>query len=144
MTGSIKSVCIHRTFAAPAADVFRAWTDQEQVKRWLAPGVMKVTRVEIDPVEGGAYCLLMKDPTGAQAEVEGKIRTLAANKQLDIEWQWKGSAQPGLLSVEFIPLNDSETELRLNHGDFPSMDETQNHENGWSICLDKLAKAIND
>lgn len=144
MAGSIKSVCIHRTFAAPAATLFQAWTDQEQVKCWLAPGVMKVTRVAIDPVEGGVYSLQMMDPAGGQAEVEGKIRRLVPDRELDIQWQWKGVTQPGLLRIELIAVNASETELRLNHGDFASMDETQNHANGWSVCLDKLAKAISD
>lgn len=142
MTAALKTVCIDKTFHAPVAELFQAWIVPERVKRWLSPGVMQVTQVAIEPVEGGCYRLSQRDPGGEQLEVIATIKRLEMDRCLELEWRWQGITQLGILRIELNPRDESVTELRLTHGEFASMDETQNHENGWTVCLEKLAKVL--
>ena len=142
MTASLKTVRIEKTFPVSAERLWEAWLDPEILKRWLAPGVMKVTGVSVDPSEGGEYRLQMRDPGGALAEVEASFVALVPQQRIELQWQWKGLSGVALLVVEFVPVSENETLLRLSHGEFGSMDETQNHQNGWQGCLDKLFKVL--
>ena len=53
-----------RFFAAPRADVFRAWTSAEHMKRWFAPEPCTVPEAEIDCRPGGVFALCMRLPDG--------------------------------------------------------------------------------
>ncbi|HWV76410.1 MAG TPA: SRPBCC domain-containing protein, partial [Isoptericola sp.] len=53
-----------RRFAAPAAAVWRVFTEPELIARWWAGRRGKVTSVEIDPRPGGTYRYAMQADGG--------------------------------------------------------------------------------
>jgi uncharacterized protein YndB with AHSA1/START domain len=55
---------ISHVFGAPAATVFKAWTDPAQLLGWFAPGECKVTAKTVDVRAGGAFHYAMETPTG--------------------------------------------------------------------------------
>ena len=62
---------IERTFAAPAAAVFDAWTSEEVMRRWFHGRSHWETPVaEVDLRLGGAVRVVMRDP-GDGAEYGG-------------------------------------------------------------------------
>lgn len=103
------------------SELFQSWIVPERVKRWLAPGVMQVTQVAIEPVEGGCYRLSQCDSGGAQLDVMATIKRLEVDRCLELEWQWQGVSSPGILRIELIPREEGVTELRLTHGEFATM-----------------------
>ena len=54
-------VRLERTIRAAPHAVYRAWLDPEVVPRWLAPGDLTVTLVEIDERPGGRYRIRQAD-----------------------------------------------------------------------------------
>lgn len=67
-----RSVVVSRTFEAPRADVFRAWTDARVWAQWFAPEPLTVPRAETDPRPGGRYTFVMRDPEGQDYESRGE------------------------------------------------------------------------
>ena len=45
---------VSRVIHAPRDEVFRAWTDPEQIKRWFGPGEFRTPEAEVDLRPGGA------------------------------------------------------------------------------------------
>ena len=66
MTTPTTSHVVHltRTIKASREAVFRAWTEPEQMKQWMAPEGMDLPVVEADVRVGGAYQIQMLSPEG--------------------------------------------------------------------------------
>lgn len=69
-----------RTFAAPAAAVFRAWTDAGLVRRWLGAPDFPVIEAEADPVPGGAYRYAVADSQGRIMRWGGTFTAVAPGR----------------------------------------------------------------
>ena len=66
-------VRIERTFAAPAEDVFDAWTSPEVMRRWLHPGPDWATpEAEVDLRVGGKVRVVMRRPDGSEIQAGGE------------------------------------------------------------------------
>lgn len=129
-----------RTFRAPVERVYAAWTDAEQMKRWLAPGDMRVPRAEADVREGGRYRVQMQEVDGdCEFHTTGGVyREVVPNERLVFTWQWEGSELETLVTLEFKALSADETELTLTHEGFDSEDTRDKHGQGWNGCLANL------
>lgn len=57
---------IERTFDAPLARVWKAWTDEAQLAKWFGPKDCPVFYGKLDLREGGTYHYGMKAPDGSQ------------------------------------------------------------------------------
>ena len=51
----VVEVRIERLISAPRSSVYRAWLEPEILRRWLAPGSMEVSRVEVEERVGGYF-----------------------------------------------------------------------------------------
>lgn len=59
---------VRRIYAAPVAAVYAAWTEPEQVGRWMAPSDdFRSTEATIDLRVGGRYRIVMHGPDGRGA-----------------------------------------------------------------------------
>lgn len=57
---------ITRTFRAPLQDVFRAWTQEDQLAQWFGPKGSRITASRLDFRPGGTYHYRMTFPGGAE------------------------------------------------------------------------------
>ena len=56
---------LRRTYAAPVAAVYAAWTDPEQMKHWMGPSDdYGESEVAMDVRVGGRYRIVMHAPDG--------------------------------------------------------------------------------
>ena len=141
MSAVAERLVVTRRFKAPVQRVFAAWTEPEKMKRWFAPGDMTVPAAEADVREGGRYRVQMSEG-GSDCEFHvtgGVYRELVPNQRLVFTWQWEGSDQETLVTVEFRPLPDGETELTLIHEGFDNGETRDKHEQDWNGCLANLA-----
>ena len=67
---------VSRVIDAPREEVFRAWTDPEEIKRWFGPGEFKTPEAEVDLRPGGSYRFVMQAPDGNTMPVIGAPRPL--------------------------------------------------------------------
>ena len=76
-TPSDREVRVVRAFNAPRALVFRAWTEPDLVKRWMAgPEGWSVTKSEGDPRPGGSYRIEWNGPDSAFMAMTGTYREI--------------------------------------------------------------------
>jgi uncharacterized protein YndB with AHSA1/START domain len=62
MSGDPRDLVVTRVFDAPVEQVWRAWSDPEQVKRWWGPTGFTCPRCDMDFREGGTTLVCMRAP----------------------------------------------------------------------------------
>jgi len=137
------SLSIVRKLDAGPAKVWRAITEPEMLKQWMAPSdAFKIPLAETDARVGGRYHIIMHAPDGQVHDVSGVYREIVPNKKLVYTWAWKST--PERQSVVTIELRaaGSGTELTLRHEQFADADARDHHQQGWMGCLARLEKAV--
>jgi uncharacterized protein YndB with AHSA1/START domain len=130
-----------RIIDAPRNDVFRAWTEPEQIRRWWGPGEFTCPEADVDLRPGGTYRLAMQPTAGDAFIVGGTDREVEPPARLVYTWRWEtGPAADGsesLVTVEFRE-QGARTELVLTHTDFPESHGPAPYQMGWDGGLDKF------
>lgn len=133
-----------RVFAAPREKVFRAWTSAEALTQWWGPLGHGTASAEVDLRAGGRYRLGMRKlPDGAIFYLSGAYREVKAPEKLVYTWRWEAEPEYGetLVTIEFRDRGTS-TEVVLTHELFPTETMREQHGQGWSGCLDRLADLL--
>ena len=131
---------IRRTYGAPVARVWDAWTKPEEMKHWMGqadaprePDITAELRV------GGRYRIVMYTAAGETHRVGGAYREIVPQRKLVYTWAWESTPErESLVTVEFHA-KDGGTELLLTHERFFDRDARDRHGQGWGVCLDRLA-----
>ncbi len=135
---------ITRTFAAPRDRVFQAWTDPEKLKQWWGPPGYVTLVAEVDLRVGGHYRFGMKKiPDGEIFYLSGSYREVRPPERLVYTWRWENEPHgtETLVAVEFRGLGAS-TEVVLSHEMFPTRDARDQHDMGWTGCLERLVALL--
>ena len=146
------SLKIKRVFQAPREKVFAAWTEKEQLEKWMCkphPG-MATTYTRFDVREGGSHALECRLPNGQVWVNHGKYKTVKPPEKLVFTWEWErfdgtrnkvGGMTGTLVTVDFFE-RGAATEAVLVHEMFPSEQESDAHNTGWGLTFDLLEKAL--
>ena len=144
MSPMAKTLRVVRTVAASPERAFEAWTTPDQVERWTCPDPTASVDVEIDLRVGGRYSIRMH-VEGGPFTAHGTYREVDPPRRLAYTWCWKEEAHAmkaeTVVTVEFVPVEGG-TEVRLTHSGFPTADDRNGHEEGWKICVDRLADLV--
>jgi len=135
---------ITRTFDAPRAKGFEAWTTPEMLKQWFAPNeAFLIPIANVDLKVGGTYRIGMKPPdTESLHTATGVYREIKPPEKLVFTWSWEGEDPMNtLVTVEFRELGNA-TEVMLKHEFFPNTETRNKHSEGWIGCLEQLRKQI--
>lgn len=148
------TVQVRRTFAAPREKVFAAWTQREQLEKWMCRDVPShsVIHHQQDIRPGGRWRLEVRDP--AKNEVywgQGVYREVKPVEKLVFTWSWTkdtpdgGNLHPGseetLVTVEFFARGNA-TEVVLTHTALATTALRDDHHRGWNGCFDVLEKVL--
>ena len=136
------SLQISRIFAAPREKVFRAWTDPKTLKLWFGPPGYKTTSAEVDLRLGGGFRLTLQKPNGDTVSAFGTFREIRPSERLVCSWNWDyNDIGETILTLEFRDAG-GETELILSHERFPTIEQRDGHNTGWTGCFDKLEEFL--
>lgn len=80
-------ILISRTFDAPRALVFAAWTDPVQLTQWWGPAGFTTPVCEVDVRPGGRMHIVMRDPSGADYPMIGVFREVVPSERIVFTWQ---------------------------------------------------------
>lgn len=143
---------IRRTFAAPRAKVFAAWTERDRLEQWMCRDVPthapKYTELDLRP--GGRYVIEIPVPKeGFSYRGYGVFREVKPPEKLVFTWAWQklpaGQGKPeelqqtaSLVTVELIDRGNS-TEMIFTHEGFADLKMREEHQRGWDGCFEKLA-----
>ena len=137
---------LRRVFSAPREKVFAAWTDPEQMKKWIIPEQgFTVPAVEVDFRVGGKYRIEMLSPEGVCHTTTGQYRKIVVPEKLVFTWFWENRPEEGetLVTLEFYEQGNA-TEVVLTHELFQNEAVRNDHTKGWSGALGQLAKFLEE
>ena len=137
------SLSIVRKLDAAPAKVWRAITEPEMLKKWMAPSDdFKIPVAEAELRIGGRYHIIMNAPDGQVHDVSGVYREIVPNKKLAYTWAWKSTPERESIVTIELRAAGSGTELTLKHEQFADSEARDRHQQGWMGCLARLEKAV--
>ena len=137
------SLQIRRTFSAPRENVFRAWTEPEEIKKWFGPGQMVEPMIaQVDLRVGGQYRFEMHPSESMTMTIAGTYHEVQPPERLVYTWlhDWgdgKKSEDETLVTVEFLDQGEK-TEVVLTHERFATQQACEEHQNGWNNALEAM------
>jgi uncharacterized protein YndB with AHSA1/START domain len=136
-------VRIERTFAAPAEDVFDAWTTPEVMRRWLHPGPDWGTpEAEVDLRVGGKVRVVMRKPDGTHGESRGEYKLIERPHRLVMTWTFDDDpSNEQLMELSFSESDGATTALLVNSR-ISTDGRREAQDWGWHGCLDQLEEAL--
>ena len=148
---AIPPVHITRFLRAPRERVFAAWTDPEQMKRWMGPINSTCSEAETDLRIGGRYRFVVRGtlppsngeaPQGRVFNVTGEY--LEVRPPELVRYTWRSDLLPGWESVVTLRLHEETggTRLELLHEKLATIDSASGYTAGWNSVLDKFAAYI--
>ncbi len=140
-----REITITRTFDAPRALVFKAWTDAKVLAQWWGPKGFTNPRCEFDAKVGGVIRIDMRAPDGAIYPMKGEIREIVPPERLaftNIALDDLGNhIIEGFTTVTFADA-DGKTRLTLHTRGSAVVEKAvaylQGMEMGWTMSIDKL------
>ncbi len=137
---------ITRTFAAPAAQVFRLWTEASQLKQWLGPRGFECSHCELNASTGGTWRASITSVDRGALWMGGMFREVVADRRLALTFAWdSGTGEPGLetlITVTLEPQGDDQTALHFHQAPFDSKSTRDRHAVGWNEALDKAQRVV--
>jgi uncharacterized protein YndB with AHSA1/START domain len=135
---------LSRIFRVPRERVFRAWIDPEQLVKWWGPEGFTAPACALDVRQGGTWRTTMRSPEGKDHIVSGVYREILPPQRLVFTWGWETDGPRGHETVVTIELFEAPggTRLELTHEQFESETSRDQHQHGWSGCLDCLEQAL--
>jgi uncharacterized protein YndB with AHSA1/START domain len=138
-------VRIERSYAAPAEDVFDAWTSPEVMRRWLHPGPdWDTPEAEADLRVGGKLRVVMRRPDGTRAESWGEYVVIERPHRLVMSWTFEDDpANEQLIELSFSESEGMTTVLMVNSG-ISTDGRRDRQDEGWRGCLERLNELLAD
>jgi uncharacterized protein YndB with AHSA1/START domain len=137
---------LERTFEAPRAAVFEAWTSVEVLRRWWPAGVGWETPVaEVDVRVGGRLRLVMRSPEGAEFGGTGEFVEIRPPERLVYTWTWDGHVGhrgTQRIEVDFVERADGATTVVLTNTGLEDERARREHREGWDLSFDNLERVL--
>jgi uncharacterized protein YndB with AHSA1/START domain len=142
-TTTAPELTITRSFNAPAALVFKAWTQAEHLVRWLGPKSHPAREVEVDFREGGAWRACLRSPDGEDLWMGGQYREISPPDRLVLTFAWDSTGFETVVTIRLEEVGER-TVMHFHQAPFASVDSRDSHNEGWSSSFDRLAEHVAD
>ncbi len=132
---------ITRTFDAPRALVFKAWTQPEHMVRWLGPHQFTAISAKMDVRPGGTYRAGIRSHDGKEYWIRGIYREVVEPERLTFTFSWEEEGERGretLISITFGEV-DGKTRMTFRHAHFETVETRDDHNRGWTESFERLA-----
>ncbi len=141
-----RRVALRRRLAATPERVFDAFADAAIVARWLRPSPdVKLTVLDFDFREGGAYRFAYDVPDGRRMIVGGVYRAIERPRRIVFSWLTEPPDEHAGIDSEVtvgIASAGDGTDLSIAHDGFGRADAEERHVQGWSGAVDLLGAML--
>lgn len=140
-----RELTMRRTFEAPRALVFRAWTEPQHLAQWSCPRGFTMIENRGELRVGGAFFAWMRSPQGEDHRMRGVYREIVAPERLVFTHAWldaRGAPGPETLVTVTLAERNGRTEMTFHQGIFDSVASRDGHEQGWTSCFELLAELL--
>lgn len=150
-----RDIVVTRTFSAPVAKVWKAWTKPTQLAKWWGPADYTSPTNKIDFKVGGKYLTSMKSPAGETFYSAGTYTKITPQKSFEVEDTFadaQGNAVPPThyrlpaempatthMKVDFHKEKGNKTTVTVTAYAQPSGPTYDQAVQGWNESFDKLA-----
>ncbi len=115
-------VIVEGIFTVPAARVFEAWTDSDEITQWFGASPNSMIRAEIDLRVGGIWRFIFDETDQKTVCLEGEYIEVSPNNKLVFSWKHvtettggeKTATEASKVTLDFEELGDS-TKVTLTH-----------------------------
>ena len=137
------AITLRRTIPARRGEVFRAWTDPAELKRWWARPGFTVVDAQVDLRIGGGFRIDTQPDVGNVFSVFGSYREVRPPERLVYTWAWQGTRMDGIETLVTVDFREAgqDTEVLLTHEGFDTQGDHTAHRDAWIGCLDRLSQA---
>jgi uncharacterized protein YndB with AHSA1/START domain len=139
-------ITVVRVLDAPREQVWKAWTEPQQLARWWGPREWRTPaeNVTIDPRPGGTMRVTsVSDEDGAEMTTTGVFRELVEPERLVFEEASEDAWHEGAESVMTLEdLGDGRTEMVLRSTVYTTDELRVQAEAGMRTSLDRLAEVL--
>jgi len=137
-------VVIRRQIRATRQELFDKWTDPEGMREWMCPGNIVSAEVQMDPCFGGRLVIVMRGPTEV-VEHRGEFTVFDPPSKLAFTWIAKSTdLHPTLVTVEFLEVSPTESELVLTHSEIPRKEVSNQYQSGWGQIISRLEQYLGE
>ena len=138
-----RAITLRRTIPARRGEVFRAWTDPAELKRWWARPGFTVVDAQVDLRIGGGFRIDTRPDVGNVFSVFGSYREVRPPERLVYTWAWQGTRMDGIETLVTVDFREAgqDTEVLLTHEGFDTQGDHTAHRDAWIGCLDRLSQA---
>lgn len=135
----MSDIRLERTIHAPRDWVVYAWREPTVLAEWFCPNPSTSVMAEMTVDSGGIWKVTMGSDV-----VRGEYLEVNLPERLVFTWAWEDEPdrRPTTVRVTFTERNPQTTELLLEHMDFQDPQDAVNHQEGWTITLDRLAQVV--
>lgn len=126
-------VRVRRVLPATRERTWHAWTRPDEFAAWVWPPSF-ASHASMDVAVGGRFHLTS---AAAGIGVSGTYLAVEEPTRLVFTWCWDGEDDSTTVTVTLGGLG-SGTELNLRHEGFTSPQARDDHERGWTDCLERL------
>jgi uncharacterized protein YndB with AHSA1/START domain len=137
---------IERRFSAGAHAVFEAWTSDDVLRRWWAPGPdWETPIVEADVRVGGRLRIVTRSPDGEEFGGGGEYIEVTPPERLVFTWIWdghEGHEGSQLIEVEFTDRGDGTTTVVVTNRGLSDEGSKESHRRGWQGSLANLERVL--
>ncbi len=143
-----RDLVLSREIDAPAASLYRAWTEADLLKQWFAPRPFITAEAHLDVRPGGSNLIVMLGPDGTEYPNAGVYLEVVPHQRLVITdaytEAWVPSPKPFMtLIVTFEDIGGERTRYtaRARHWTVADREthEAMGFHEGWGKCADQLA-----
>jgi uncharacterized protein YndB with AHSA1/START domain len=134
---------IERTFDAPAAAVFDAWTSPEVMRRWFhCEPDWETPQAEVDLRVGGKVRVVMRRSDGSEIGASGEYTLIDRPRRLEMTWTFDDDpSNRQRIELSFSESGGSTTVVMVNSG-ISSSERRDAQRRGWDGCLDELVRTL--
>ena len=139
------TVVVRRTFSAPVAQVFRAWSDPAMARRWSWGPEFDTVSIELDCRPGGAWRQHVRDRgTGENFFFDGVFQEVVPHHRLVHTFRFTSDRgydePPSLVTIDFTD-RDGVTDIVLTHTQLaePKAKDTST---GWEEIFEVMAGLV--
>lgn len=138
------SLRIVRYLPAKPETVFRLWTDRDHLAKWWGPKDFTMPWGEMDVREGGSYRICIRSKDGKEHVMRGVYLRVQPPTGLVFSFMWEnGHDRQMQVTVTFDEVGDR-TRMTFDHAPFETVEDRDNHRQGWSECFSRLERWITE
>lgn len=134
------TLVVRRRINATPAKLFAAWTQPELLVRWWGPQDVACPAAEIDLRVGGSYRIANRFPDGTVVWIAGVFEVIEPPHRLAYTWKLESRNGPVERVTVCFEAHGAATEVIVTHERISDEAARTSHENGWTGCLDGLAR----